>query len=87
MRGFTLLHFNADGCLDATFDASTTLDGTPAYTAGGAAVVLDTDARSRDERCPNSPVTSQAQASRSRAAAGPVRETSIPQNPAEPSAC
>ncbi|MCU7863397.1 MAG: DUF4347 domain-containing protein, partial [Candidatus Thiodiazotropha sp. (ex Lucinoma borealis)] len=38
-----LLRYNADGTLDTSFDPVTTLDGTPSFTEGGAAVVLDAD--------------------------------------------
>ncbi|MCP4212565.1 MAG: DUF4347 domain-containing protein, partial [Halieaceae bacterium] len=40
---FTLVRYNADGSLDTTFDTVSTLNGTPAFTEGGAAVVLDAD--------------------------------------------
>ncbi|HYC48023.1 MAG TPA: hypothetical protein VED01_21325 [Burkholderiales bacterium] len=45
---FALLRFNSDGSLDTTFDAVTTLNGTPAYTENAAPVVLDADVRVRD---------------------------------------
>ena len=38
-----LLRYNADGTLDVTVDPVNTLNGTPTYTEGGAAVVLDAD--------------------------------------------
>ncbi|MCP4965325.1 MAG: BspA family leucine-rich repeat surface protein, partial [bacterium] len=40
---FTLVRYNSDGTLDTTFDPVNTLDGTPSFTEGGAAVVLDAD--------------------------------------------
>ncbi|HUQ52880.1 MAG TPA: cadherin domain-containing protein, partial [Gammaproteobacteria bacterium] len=47
---FAVARYNADGSLDPTFDPTkvNTLNGTPAYTAGGAPVVLDTDVRAYD---------------------------------------
>ncbi|MEZ5842968.1 MAG: Ig-like domain-containing protein [Hyphomicrobiaceae bacterium] len=41
---FALVRYNADGTLDQTFDAASTLGGTVAFTEGGAPVVLDSDA-------------------------------------------
>ncbi|TNC99977.1 MAG: FG-GAP repeat-containing protein [Rhodocyclaceae bacterium] len=38
---FALLRYNPDGSLDSTFDAVGTLNGTPTFTEGGPAVVLD----------------------------------------------
>ncbi|MCP4378892.1 MAG: hypothetical protein GY794_22290, partial [bacterium] len=40
---FALVRYNADGSLDTSFDTVSTLDGTPTFTEGGAAVVLDAD--------------------------------------------
>ncbi|MCP3994408.1 MAG: hypothetical protein GY722_04985, partial [bacterium] len=40
---FVLTRYNADGSLDSTFDTLSTLDGTPTFPQGGAAVVLDAD--------------------------------------------
>ncbi|MCP4382263.1 MAG: hypothetical protein GY798_12765, partial [Hyphomicrobiales bacterium] len=40
---FALTRYNADGSLDTSFDTVNTLDGTPSFTEGGAAVVLDAD--------------------------------------------
>ncbi|MCK6405225.1 MAG: cadherin domain-containing protein, partial [Rhodocyclaceae bacterium] len=40
---FALARYNADGSLDTTFDRISTLDGTPTFTEGGAAVLLDSD--------------------------------------------
>ncbi|MCP3938783.1 MAG: hypothetical protein GY708_25830, partial [Actinomycetia bacterium] len=40
---FALTRYNADGSLDTTFDTLSTLDGTPSFAEGGAAVVLDVD--------------------------------------------
>ncbi|MCP5091621.1 MAG: hypothetical protein GY949_11930, partial [Gammaproteobacteria bacterium] len=40
---FALTRYNADGSLDTSFDLVSTLDGTPTFTEGGAAVVLDAD--------------------------------------------
>ncbi|MCP4285532.1 MAG: hypothetical protein GY792_13925, partial [Gammaproteobacteria bacterium] len=45
---FALVRYNADGSLDTTFDSVNTLDGTPTFTEGGAAVVLDNDVEIRD---------------------------------------
>ncbi|MCP4253896.1 MAG: DUF4347 domain-containing protein, partial [Candidatus Scalindua sp.] len=45
---FTLVRYNADGSLDTTFDAVNTLDGTPTYTEGGSAVVLDSNVQISD---------------------------------------
>ncbi|MEZ5842966.1 MAG: hypothetical protein R3D27_04450 [Hyphomicrobiaceae bacterium] len=42
---FALVRYNADGTLDQTFDAASTLGGTVAFTEGGAPVVLDADVR------------------------------------------
>ncbi|MCP4963800.1 MAG: hypothetical protein GY926_01025, partial [bacterium] len=42
-----LVRYNADGSLDTTFDSISTLDGTPSFTEGGAAV-LDSDVEIRD---------------------------------------
>ncbi|MCP4967951.1 MAG: VCBS repeat-containing protein, partial [bacterium] len=39
---------NTDGSLDTSFDLINTLDGTPTFAEGGAAVVLDADAEIRD---------------------------------------
>ncbi|MCP3972333.1 MAG: hypothetical protein GY717_18815, partial [Rhodobacteraceae bacterium] len=38
-----LVRFNADGTLDTSFDPVNTLNGTPTFTEGGPAVVLDAD--------------------------------------------
>ncbi|MCP4967191.1 MAG: hypothetical protein GY926_18420, partial [bacterium] len=40
---FALVRYNSDGTLDTDFDPVTTLDGTPTFIEGGAAVVLDMD--------------------------------------------
>ncbi|KQT13097.1 hypothetical protein ASG40_19865 [Methylobacterium sp. Leaf399] len=40
---FAVVRYNADGSLDTTFNAPSTLGGTAAFTENGAAVVLDTD--------------------------------------------
>ncbi|MCP5093108.1 MAG: hypothetical protein GY949_19525, partial [Gammaproteobacteria bacterium] len=40
---FALVRYNSDGTLDTSFDPATTLDGTPTFIEGGAAVVLDVD--------------------------------------------
>jgi uncharacterized delta-60 repeat protein len=40
---FALLRYNPDGTLDTRFDLVNTLDGTPSFTEGGPAVVLDAD--------------------------------------------
>ncbi|MCP4767153.1 MAG: BspA family leucine-rich repeat surface protein, partial [Gammaproteobacteria bacterium] len=40
---FALIRYNSDGSLDTSFDSVNTLDGTPSFTEGGAAVVLDAD--------------------------------------------
>ncbi|MCJ2130715.1 Ig-like domain-containing protein, partial [Methylobacterium sp. E-045] len=40
---FALVRYNADGSLDTSFDARSTLGGTVAYTENGPAVVLDAD--------------------------------------------
>ncbi|MCP4093790.1 MAG: BspA family leucine-rich repeat surface protein, partial [Planctomycetes bacterium] len=40
---FALTRYNADGSLDTSFALESTLDGTPSFTEGGAAVVLDVD--------------------------------------------
>ncbi|MCP4983440.1 MAG: hypothetical protein GY935_23435, partial [Gammaproteobacteria bacterium] len=45
---FALVRYNADGSLDTTFDEINTLNGTPTFTEGGAAVVLDADVEIRD---------------------------------------
>ena len=47
---FALVRYNADGTLDTTFDSelTTTLDGNPTFTEGGAAVVLDADVNISD---------------------------------------
>ncbi|MBL4615946.1 MAG: DUF4347 domain-containing protein, partial [Magnetovibrio sp.] len=38
---FAVVRYNADGSLDTTFDLKNALNGTPTYTEGAAAVVLD----------------------------------------------
>ncbi|MCP4284941.1 MAG: hypothetical protein GY792_10880, partial [Gammaproteobacteria bacterium] len=43
-----LLRYNTNGSLDTSFDSNTTLDGTPSFTEGGAAVVLDSNVEIRD---------------------------------------
>ncbi|MCP4301469.1 MAG: hypothetical protein GY783_12850, partial [Gammaproteobacteria bacterium] len=43
-----LTRYNSDGTLDTSFALETTLDGTPTFTEGGAAVVLDADVEIRD---------------------------------------
>ena len=40
---FALVRYNSDGSLDTTFNLQNTLDGTPTFTEGGPAVVLDAD--------------------------------------------
>ncbi|MCU7842016.1 MAG: DUF4347 domain-containing protein, partial [Candidatus Thiodiazotropha sp. (ex Troendleina suluensis)] len=40
---FALFRYNSDGSLDTRFDLTSTLDGTPSFIEGGAAVVLDAD--------------------------------------------
>ncbi|MCP3993689.1 MAG: hypothetical protein GY722_01290, partial [bacterium] len=40
---FAMVRLNTDGSLDTSFDLVNTLDGTPSFTEGGAAVVLDAD--------------------------------------------
>ncbi|MCP3997195.1 MAG: hypothetical protein GY722_19375, partial [bacterium] len=45
---FALTRYDTDGTLDAIFDSVNTLDGTPTFTEGGAAVVLDADVDVRD---------------------------------------
>ena len=40
---FTLVRYNSDGTLDTSFDSINSLNGTPAFTEGGAAVILDAD--------------------------------------------
>ncbi|MCP4389013.1 MAG: hypothetical protein GY802_12015, partial [Gammaproteobacteria bacterium] len=40
---FALVRYNTDGSLDTSFALETTLDGTPTFIEGGAAVVLDVD--------------------------------------------
>ncbi|MCP3996773.1 MAG: hypothetical protein GY722_17190, partial [bacterium] len=45
---FALTRYNADGSLDASFDLVNTLDGTPSFTEGGAAAVLDADVNISD---------------------------------------
>ena len=42
-KDIALVRYNADGTLDLTFDPVNTLDDTPAFTEGGAPVVLDAD--------------------------------------------
>ncbi|MCP4376602.1 MAG: hypothetical protein GY794_10575, partial [bacterium] len=43
-----LLRYNTNGSLDTSFDSNTTLDNTPSFTEGGAAVVLDSTVDVRD---------------------------------------
>jgi uncharacterized delta-60 repeat protein len=45
---FVLVRYNADGTLDTRFDPATSLDATPSYTLGGAAVVLDSNVQVTD---------------------------------------
>ncbi|MCP4963695.1 MAG: hypothetical protein GY926_00480, partial [bacterium] len=45
---FALVRYDTDGTLDATFDSVNTLDGTPSFIEGGAAVVLDSDVNVSD---------------------------------------
>ncbi|MCA9063581.1 MAG: cadherin domain-containing protein, partial [Planctomycetaceae bacterium] len=45
---FALVRYNSDGTLDTTFDLTNKLDGTPTFTEGGSAVVLDADIDVRD---------------------------------------
>ncbi|WP_329603645.1 cadherin-like domain-containing protein [Pseudomonas putida] len=45
---FALARYNADGSLDASFDLVNTLNGTPLFIEGGAAVVLDADVQVLD---------------------------------------
>ncbi|MCA9127761.1 MAG: cadherin-like domain-containing protein [Planctomycetales bacterium] len=45
---FALVRYNSDGTLDTTFDLTNKLDGTPTFTEGGSAVVLDADVEVRD---------------------------------------
>ena len=43
-----LINFNIDGSLSSDLDGTNTLDGTPVFVEGGAAVVLDSDVNVRD---------------------------------------
>jgi len=43
-----IARYNSDGSLDTGFDGTNTLDGTPTFTSGGPAVVLDADVNIRD---------------------------------------
>ncbi|MCP3690031.1 MAG: tandem-95 repeat protein, partial [Gammaproteobacteria bacterium] len=45
---FALVRYNADGSLDTSFDSVNTLDGTPTFTEGGSAVVLDSNVQISD---------------------------------------
>jgi len=45
-KNFVAVRYNSDGSLDTTFGSITTLNGTPAYTENGAAVVLILTCRS-----------------------------------------
>jgi uncharacterized delta-60 repeat protein len=47
-KDFALARYNPDGSLDARFNLSSTLNNSPTYTAGGAAVVLDSDVQIYD---------------------------------------